>query len=214
MKGQTLKESIIELGPWFHQIEIKGHWTRDIAPAPGPQPRNHPHNRWRAISHALPDLRSKRVLDLGSADGYFSIELARLGAVVDAVDLGVRMVDRLKWAAEQLGLDINARVGSVEEIAGVYDYVFFFCVLYHLRNPLLGLEKVARLSDTMFLETAVAEGDEPYLWFKPPQEGVHSVAKWFPTVRCLEDMLRFVGYGDLEPLPCAAKNRVMYLCRK
>jgi hypothetical protein len=78
--------------------------------------------------------------------------------------------------------------------------VFFIAVLYHLKNPLLGLEKVAALSNTMILETIVAAGDEPYLWFKPPQAGVHNVPKWLPTVPCLEAMLRFVGYEDLESL--------------
>ena len=210
----TIEDSIVELGPWFHQIEIKGRWTRDIAPAPGPQPRNHPHRRWEAIARHLPDLRGAHVLDLGCADGYFSIELARLGAKVDSVDIGPGMIRRLQWAANELGLNIEARTGTVEEIDGSWDAVFFIAVLYHLKNPLLGLEKVAALSNTMILETIVAPGDKPYLWLKPPQAGVHNIPKWLPTVPCLEAMLRFVGYEDLESLPPATENRVIYMCRK
>ena len=211
----SVKESIVELGPWFHQIEIDGNWTRDIAPAPGPQPRNHPHARWEAIRCRLPDLQGKSVLDLGCADGYFAIELARLGANVEAVDGAGKMVRRLQWAAETLNLDINARVGKVEEIEGSYDFVFFIGVLYHLESPLLGLKRVAALSNAMAIETVVTGGgDEPYLWFKPPQDGVHSVPKWIPTIRCLEEMLRFVGYRKLEPVAYAERNRVMYLCYK
>ena len=208
----SVRESIVELGPWFHQIEIDGHWTRDIAPAPGPQPRNHPHGRWQAVRRQLPDLHGKSVLDLGCADGYFAIELARLGAKVDAIDGAGKMVERLRWVAKTLDLDINARVGKVEEIEGSYDFVFFIGVLYHLENPLLGLKRVAALSSVMAIETVVTAGDEPYLWFKPPQDGVHSVPKWFPTVRCLEEMLQFVGYRNLEPLAYEERNRVMYLC--
>ena len=154
----SVKESIVELGPWFHQIEIDGNWTRDIAPAPGPQPRNHPHARWEAIRCRLPDLQGKSVLDLGCADGYFAIELARLGANVEAVDGAGKMVRRLQWAAETLNLDINARVGKVEEIEGSYDFVFFIGVLYHLESPLLGLKRVAALSNAMAIETVVTGG--------------------------------------------------------
>ena len=210
----TIEESITALGPWFHQIEIDGHWTRDIAPAPGPQPRNHPHDRWEAIRGELPDLRGLRVLDLGSADGFFSIAMARLGASVDAVDSAARMIERLRWAASVLGVDVNAHLGTVEEIEGSYDLVLFIGVLYHLKSPLLGLERVAALADSMIIETTVADGDEPYLWFKAPQQGVHYVPKWYPTVSCLEEMLRFVGYTDIQPLPYGTRNRAIYSCRK
>ena len=210
----TIENSIKALGPWFHQIDIQGHFTRDIAPSSGPQPRNHPWERWAAIRDHLPDLNGRRVLDLGCADGFFSIELARLGANVSAVDGAGRMVKRLRWAAKKLGVDVNARVGTVEEISGSYDFILFIGVLYHLKNPLLGLERVAALADNMLIETTVAEGEEPYLWFKPPQEGVHHIPKWFPTLSCLEAMLRFVGYSDIRPLPYGSHSRAMYLCRK
>ena len=210
----TVAERIAELGPWFHQIEIGGHRTRDIAPTAGRQPRNHPEARWRAIRPHLPDLVGKRVLDVGCADGFFSIEMARLGARVEAVDHGPRMIKKLQWAARALNLEINARTGAVESIQGSYDFVLFLGVLYHLKHPLLGLQKVSALAPSILVETAVAPGDEPFMWFKPPQQGVHNIPKWYPTVSCLEAMLRFVGYADLEPLPYDAKNRSAYLCRK
>ena len=210
----TVAEKITELGPWFHQIEIDGHRTRDIAPAAGRQPISHPEARWRAIRPHLPELNGRRVLDVGCADGFFSIEMARLGASVDAVDHGPRMIDRLQWAADELNLEITARTGTVSSIQGSYDFVLFLGVLYHLKHPLLGLQKVATVAPSMLVETAIAPGDEPFMWFKPPQKGVHNIPKWYPTVNCLEAMLRFVGYADIEPLPYDVTNRTAYLCRK
>ena len=181
---------------------------------PGPQARNNPWDRWVAFREHLPDVAGCRVLDLGSADGFFSVELARLGAEVEAVDASPRMVKRLQWVADTLGVNVKCRVGNVEDIEGSYDFVLFIGVLYHLKNPLLGLERVAALANNMMIETTIADGDEPYLWFKPPQPGVHAVPKWFPTLGCLDAMLRFVGYTDLQFLPFNIKSRAICLCQK
>ena len=102
----------------------------------------------------------------------------------------------------------------MEELEGSADFTLFLGLLYHLKHPLLGLERVAALSDTMLLETIVAPGEGPYLWLKPPQEGVHYVPKWMPTVECLEDMLSLVGYKTINRLPYAAKSRELYWCAK
>ena len=52
--------------------------TREIAPSVGPQPVDHPIRRWRVYEDVLPaDMTGMRVLDLGSADGFFAIEMAR-----------------------------------------------------------------------------------------------------------------------------------------
>ena len=64
------------------------------------------------------------------------------------------------------------------------------------------------------LPTSGPAHDGRRLQFNPPQEGVHNVPKWLPTVPCLEAMLRFVGYEVLESLPPVSKNRVIYMCRR
>ena len=56
------------------------------------------------------------------------------------------------------------------------------------------------------LPTSRSTYDGRRLQLKPPQEGVHNVPKWLPTVPCLEAMLRFVGYENLEPLPPVAET--------
>lgn len=214
----TIEESIRALGPWFHQIKIKGYGTRDIAPAPGPQRKykDFPLFRWQAIKDHLPDLKGARVLDVGCADGFFSIEMARLGAKVDAIDRSADFIKRLRWAANELELDINARVSTVEDVSGSYDFILFLAVLYHLKGPLVGLEKLSAMADTMLLETTLARVDGPYMWFKPPQPGVHPIPKWFPSADCVEAMLEFVGYKEIERLPYERDNtgRGLWMCRK
>lgn len=92
-------QRIVELGPWFHQIELgSGIRTRDISPAPGPQPQDHSIARWEAVQNWIPtDLAGKRILDIGCADGFFSVELARRGATeIVAVDPWRKALEREK----------------------------------------------------------------------------------------------------------------------
>lgn len=210
---------IRSLGPWFHQIEIlPGLWTRDVAPMPGPQPRNHPHNRWAKFAPHFPaDMRGIRALDAGCADGYIAIELAKRGANVLAVDAAGNMIERLRWAAGTLGLsNLEARVGKVEDLSGDerFDVVLCLALLYHLKDPLRGLESLSRVTDTLYLETTTHPGDEPFLWLKPPQPGVHAQPKWYPTVSCVVEMLRWVGFSDVERLVYAAKHRASFIARR
>lgn len=219
MDQNAVKNKIIELGPWFHQIEITPELrTRDIAPSPGPQPIDHPLWRWQACCQYLPeDMTGLRVLDMGCADGFFTIQLARRGAEVVAVDAARKMITRLEWAVQMLGLkNVTAKVGLVEDFKTdeTYDWVFFLAVLYHLKSPLPGLEKMAAVTDRIIVETEIALGKEPYLYLKPPQPGLHTVPKWYPTRNCVEEMMKMAGFRSIENIPIPKETRAMYIGRR
>jgi len=53
---EKLIKRIKSLGPWFHNIEvIDDVFTREINPSPGPQPIDHPFQRWHALEPHLPE---------------------------------------------------------------------------------------------------------------------------------------------------------------
>lgn len=214
-----LEQSIDELGPWFHNISvIEDVETRVINPAPGPQSLNHPASRWEALEPHLPkNMANMNVLDVGSADGFFTLEFAKRGASVVANDSWSKMTDRIDFLAKLLGLEVKTVVGAAEEIVipGEYDYIFNLGLLYHSRHPLLLLENLAKIScDSMYLETTVSESAGSHMLFKPPQEGVHHIPKWFPTRQCVLDMLSFVGYQNIEVFDYHVPGRMMLLARK
>ena len=113
------------------------------------------------------DIAGKSVIDIGCWDGYLSTEAARHGAArVLATDdfvwrTGVGLRRNAELAAELVapGL-IEVRQIDVMDISpetvGVHDVVIFTGVLYHMRHPLLALERAASVcSDMMILETQV-----------------------------------------------------------
>jgi tRNA (mo5U34)-methyltransferase len=219
--NERVTAKVVELGPWFHQIDLgQGLRTRDIAPFPGPQPLNHPLDRWLILEKAIPqDLRGMRILDIGCAEGFFALELARRGADVVAVDAAPKMMARLNWLIEHFGVNnIRTRTATIESMAGSkehYDAVFMIALLYHLRHPLMGLDIASELTDTLYVESVVdGSNDDSYLYLRPPIEGVQHIPKWIPTEKCVIDMLAFSGFNNVTTLDRPAKDRGLYIARR
>lgn len=139
-----LQERVRELGQWFHNIDLGGVQT-----APGHFLGDYPQIKWKNIASAFPDdLKGASVLDIGCNAGFYSIELKRRGAGrVLAVDVDDRYLAQGRFAAQVLNMDIEFQKSSVyrvDEIPGCFDYVLFLGVFYHLRYPLLALDKVVK----------------------------------------------------------------------
>jgi len=80
--------------------------------------------------------------------------------------------------------------------------VLFFGVLYHLRNPLLGLEKICAITtDTAFVETFVTDdGSGPCtMEFYETTELGGQIDNWFgPTVQCALALCRSAGFARVK----------------
>ena len=110
------------------------------------------------------DLSGKRVLDIGAWDGWFSFEMESRGAEVVAVDCWDN--PKFRDAHRRLDSHVHYCVKDLYELTpreiGYFDIVLFFGVLYHLKHPLLALEKVCALSrDMACVESFVIDGDLP-----------------------------------------------------
>lgn len=97
----------------------------------------------------LPEnLSGKRVLDIGCWDGFYAFEAERRGAEVVAIDCW--RPETFFIAKEALNSKVEFHEMSVYEVSrerlGVFDIVLFLGVLYHLRHPLLALERVCEVT--------------------------------------------------------------------
>jgi tRNA (mo5U34)-methyltransferase len=159
-----------------------------------------------------------RVLDVGCAEGFFSFEAERRGAdEVVSVDFDPECVKRFGICSDALGSSIVPQVMSVYDLdpqeLGTFDLVMFFGLLYHLPNPLLGIEKVAAMTrGTLLVQSRTLEieslADVPLAQFWP--DGVISgppghpvrdpTCYWDPNAACIEAMLAHVGMVNIERL--------------
>jgi tRNA (mo5U34)-methyltransferase len=189
---------------WYHTIDLGGGVvTKGIDDSP-----------LRLARLDLPQsLAGSAVLDVGAWDGFFSFEAERRGAS------RVVATDHYSWhgsgwgskagfelARATLGskvedLDVDVMDLSPERV-GVFDVVLFLGVLYHLRHPLLALERVASVTGKLLiLETVVdmVGFRRPAAAFYPERELHNDPTNWWgPNVPALVAMLRSVGFSDVH----------------
>lgn len=153
------------------------------------------------------------VLDIGAWDGFYSFEAERRGAA------RVLATDDFCWGGPgwgtKAGFDLaheafNSRVESKEipvleispDTVGQFDLVLFLGVLYHMRHPLLALERVASVTKRqLILETGtdMTWFRKPLLAYYPGDEAADDPTNWCgPNPAAVEGMLRTVGFTRVE----------------
>jgi tRNA (mo5U34)-methyltransferase len=196
---------------WYHIIEV--------APGIVTPGRYNPMPLLNTMGFPV-DLRGKTVLDIGAYDGFFTFEAEKRGAKrVVALDRHPPTHKGFALARELLGSKAEYVEGSVydlsPEVHGTFDVVLFLGVLYHLRHPLLALEKIhAACQETLLLESHVLDPhflylgremsletlnpllkDAPLMQFYPTDELHHDWSNWWaPTIECLRLMIESSGF--------------------
>jgi tRNA (mo5U34)-methyltransferase len=135
-----------------------------------------------------------------------------------------RYIEQARLVKRALGRsNLEFEVMPLEDLdparVGRFDVTLCFGILYHLENPVLGLRRIAEVTDGLIVvETALVtdRADEPY-WrmdIVDPvdlDDRVASTGLWrtekvcqlAPTARAIEDVLGFLGFEAerLEPPP-------------
>jgi tRNA (mo5U34)-methyltransferase len=203
---------------WFHKMDlgngiITGGWSE-------PAVDKLPH-------YGLPeDMSGMRVLDIGCAEGFFTFEAERRGArEVVAVDSFPDSVRRFNIARTALGMRSQAYLTNVYDLSvktfGTFDLVMYFGVSYHLRHPLLALERIFDVcSGSVLMQTHdfdnEAVGDTAASLFYPfgiesgPPEDrqLDPTVFWVPNAACVAAMLAHVGFVNVDGGPTATTGAV------
>ena len=158
-------------------------------------------------------LAGKRVLDIGTWDGYWAFELERRGANVLAIDLWDELSQRQFLFARRVKKSkVNYKRMDVFDVTpgelGTFDLVLFVGVLYHLRYPLQTLEKLrAVCSGQLILETVCMipafHADFPMIAFFPGDtEAIRTNREWgisgAATISWVREALISAGFSRIE----------------
>ena len=214
VSDEQIRQRIASVAHWYHQIEIRPGITT-------PGINNSAHTLRQLDLAARYD--GLRVLDIGARDGYFSFELERRGAEVVAVDYMDPTETGFPVARELLGSSVDFHVGNIYDLAperhGTFDLVLFLGLLYHLRDPLLALDRIwdvcnpgaVLMLETQLLDNALLVGEGRFraladidpaltdvclMQFYPEDalNGDHS-NYWAPNAACTRGMLRAAGFS-------------------
>ena len=168
--------------------------------------------RTRLARFPIPeDLTGKRVLDIGAWDGWFSFEMEKRGAEVLAIDNWDN--PRFHRIHELLDSSVEYRIMDVYDLTperiGRFDLVLFLGVLYHLKHPILALERVAALTtDMAAVESFVLKEEHrpgedvltrPIMEFYEIDELGGQTDNWVgPSVPALTAFCRTAGFARVD----------------
>jgi tRNA (mo5U34)-methyltransferase len=185
---------------WWHQIDL-GHGI--VTPGPDASAE-------KLATLDFPDrLDGWSVADIGALDGYFSFESERRGAervvAFDTYMWQVRGRDGFDLAKRVLGSKVEPMEVEVVDLSpehGTFDLTLFLGVLYHMRHPLLALERVASITrEMLILETHVdfLGVRRPAGAFYPETELRGDPTNWWGlNPAAVEAMLRVVGFSRVR----------------
>ncbi len=167
------------------------------------------------VSSLIPEnLKNKTVLDIGTADGFYSFLCESRGAKkVVAVDWlefpGFTAAHKIlnsnvefrKLVVDESTFgftDLKSKIGTIDEIKEKFDIILLFGVLYHLPNPVMVLKTLANITHKMLLISShIIDSKEPVMYYYP--EGSLTPGDttnwWVPTPSCLTDIGKRLGFN-------------------
>lgn len=228
---QALKDDIAALGPWFHNLRLRGVQT-----APNHFLGDYPEVKFARFRHIIPaDLGGMSVLDIGCNAGFYALEMKRRGAdEVLGIDTDEHYLQQARFAAEIEGMTIEFRrmaVWDVARLGRTFDLVLFMGVFYHLRHPLLALDLIhEHVAKDLMIFQSMQRGSKDLIEIDSDYEfaanapfddmaypKMHFIEKryahdetnwWVPNRACVEAMLRSSGFS-IEEQP----EEEVYVCR-
>ena len=220
---EEITRRIEELGreqPWNHSIELP-YGLRTTA---GEQV-SHGKNivKWSRIKQYIDaiDVKGKRVLDVGCNEGFFSLKLKELGArEVVGFDADEPRIRKAEFVAEVLNVsDVVYEVMDIFheglDAHGHFDVALCLGFLHRVSHPYQVLERLTQICDMLVLEwKSLREGsfDLPIMKFcggHSKDSNIYSGLYWLPSVQCVLDMLRSLGFVHNFVIDNSAWRRTM-----
>ena len=195
--GEVFERAQKEVLFWFHSIPFPGGGITPGNKAMAQQQQEL--IRWKFPA----DLTGKTMIDIGCADGFYSIAGRQRGAqrvlsIDDQQTPGLRfLLENRVYPIEYRKLDLMSPEFLELE---PFDFVHFAGVFYHLQNPLEGLKRVRRVTR----EVALIEGHinqtfgrgVPYaVYYEGTELNQDPTNWWGPNLPCLEAMIRTAGFS-------------------
>ena len=196
--ADRLHELLMGLHPWrkgplrLGGIEIDTEWRSDW--------------KWARLKDAIAPLDGRKVLDVGSGNGYYALEMRKAGAaVVIGVDPTLLFAMQFQainvFAQDPAVFILPLRLEETPPANNVFDTTFSMGVLYHQRDPLEHLQRLhstLRSGGQLVLETIYIPGDELRA-VTPDDRYARMRNVWsLPTVPMLITWLEETGYLDME----------------
>ncbi|MBI4459540.1 MAG: DUF1698 domain-containing protein [Acidobacteria bacterium] len=143
-----IEKEVRALGWWYQHFALPGGiWTGS-----GLEPSYRPEGRWKLFEPYIPqDLSGQAVLDVSGNAGYFSIQMKLRGAGrCVLVEPYVEFARQAEFVAREFGVELEIVNEDVHTYCLTtedrFDHVIFLGLFYHLKYPVLVLDRLAEMT--------------------------------------------------------------------
>lgn len=224
---EELERQVTQYGaeqPWNHNFEL----PHGIETRPGEQV-SHGKNlvkleRIRPLLEAL-ELEGKRALDIGCNEGFFSFQLAGLGAKVLGGDVDEQRIRKARFVQSVLDRpEVDFQVLDIysAEFAALPGFDFCLCMgfLHRIPDPYTALAALAAKTDLILLEwKALKFGphDDAFAYFSPKavdHDDYYGTEYWLLSYPAVERILRRLGFKHFYRVDDPRQRRALMIAGK
>jgi hypothetical protein len=196
-----LENEMKGLGSWYHRVELpNGEVT------PGTRDQSLVFDLF--ASRVPQDMTGMTVLDLGSNACGLTLEFARRGATVVAIELWTIYILQAELVLREHGLRdqveiVQGDVYGAVHLDRTFDIVCYVGLSYHLRYPQLALDMLGRLcAGSLLTSTQTVGGDSLTMSNRARHDNatrsMGDLYGYEPTETLFLDMIAHAGFKDPE----------------
>jgi 2-polyprenyl-3-methyl-5-hydroxy-6-metoxy-1,4-benzoquinol methylase len=114
---------------------------------------------FHVLESFMGSLSGKRILDIGSNQGYTTLEALMRGALVDSIEPYSPNRRKTEFVIEVNGFIERAKVHDdlmeniCKERYGIFDAILFLGTIYHAEHPYDILKKISQMTDIVLIES-------------------------------------------------------------
>lgn len=194
---KEFKETLKGMIPWrkgpfnLFGVEIDTEWRSNL--------------KWDRFADQL-DLENKRILDIGSSNGYYLFRMAEKNPMFAiGVEPFTPFYFQFKTIQKYLNLEnvftIPCTYDELPITKDMFDYVFCMGVLYHRRSPidmLVRIRKNMEKDGILILENLIIQADEPMALTPEGRYARMNNVYFIPTLRTIKFWLEKAGFRDFK----------------
>lgn len=193
-----LREQLLDFIPWrkgpfeLFGIHIDTEWQSNL--------------KWDRLKKEISPLESRRILDVGSGNGYYGFRMLEEGAkMVLGIDPHIAYLAQFwllkHFAAESPVFVLPLTLEQVPPSLHYFDTVFSMGVIYHRRSPIdhiLELKGCLRPGGELVIETICVNGESGYC-LTPEKKYARMGNVWFvPSIPTLMQWLSRCGMEQIS----------------
>lgn len=195
---KELSQALVKLSPWrkgpfeVFGIDLDAEWQSNI--------------KWNRFINRISSLKDRRVLDIGSSNGYYMFRMTRQNP---RLVLGLEPQHAFyfqfhamnHYAGQKNLFTLPISFDAMPLTGEPFDTIFCMGVLYHRRSPLEMLSKIydmMRRGGELVLENLILEGQEDLCLFPRDRYAKMRNVFFIPSLKVMESWLTRVGFVDIH----------------